>query len=41
MAIERCYSVSKAAKTIGIARRSLVRMLRLELGLVLPPVRRG
>ena len=38
--IERCYSLSRAAKTLGIGRAALKRYL-LELGLVLPPVRQG
>ena len=41
MAIERTYSVRRAAKTIGITPRYLVRLLRVDLGLVLPPVQRG
>jgi predicted site-specific integrase-resolvase len=38
--IERCYSLSRAAETIGVERHTLKRWL-LELGLVLPSVRRG
>lgn len=38
--IERCYSLSRAAETLGVARHTLKRWL-LELGLVLPQVRRG
>ena len=41
MAIEKTYSVSKAAKVLGIGRGTLVRWLRLELGLSLPAVGRG
>ena len=41
MAIEKCWSVRKAAKTMGISPRYLVRLLRIDLGLVLPPVPRG
>lgn len=39
--IERCYSIRHGAKRIGITPKSLVRLLRVELGLVLPPVARG
>lgn len=38
--IERCYSISAAAKSIGVERHTLKRWL-LEIGLVLPEVRRG
>lgn len=38
--IERCYSLSRAAEAIGVGRDTLKRWL-LELGLVLPAVRRG
>lgn len=38
--IEKCYSISRAAKSIGIGRNTLRRWL-LEIGQVLPPVRLG
>lgn len=38
--IERCYSLSKAAEVIGVDRYTLKCWL-LEIGLVLPEVRRG
>lgn len=38
--IEKCYSLSRAAKAIGVDRDTLKRWL-LELGLVLPEQRRG
>lgn len=40
MSVERCFSISKAAKSIGVERHTLKRWL-LEIGLVLPEVRRG
>jgi DNA-binding transcriptional MerR regulator len=40
MSLERCYSISRAAKSIGISRHTL-KLWLLEIGLVLPPVRLG
>jgi predicted site-specific integrase-resolvase len=39
--IEKHYSLSGAAKLIGIERRALKRWLRQDLGIVIPRVRRG
>lgn len=39
--IEKHYSLSGAAKLIGIERRALKKWLRIDLGIVIPRVRRG
>jgi hypothetical protein len=41
MALERCYSLRKAAKILGVSRTSLRKMLLTELALVLPELRHG
>ena len=41
MALEKCYSISRAAELIGVDRRTLKRLLMEELQMVLPPIRRG
>jgi hypothetical protein len=41
MAIERCFSLRKAAKVLGVGKTQLKRMLLVELQLVLPEVMRG
>lgn len=38
--IERCYSLSEAARVIGVSKLRL-KLYLLEIGLVLAPVRRG
>ena len=38
---ERTYSLSAAAREIGIGRHALKHWLRQELGIVIPRVRRG
>ncbi len=41
MSLERHYSLSGAAKLIGVDRRALKRWLRQDLGIVIPRVRHG
>lgn len=41
MALEKCYSLRKAAKILGVSRTSLKKMLLLELGLELPNLSHG
>jgi hypothetical protein len=38
MAIERCFSLRKAAKLLGVGQAQLKRMLLVELQMVLPQV---
>jgi predicted site-specific integrase-resolvase len=39
--LEKHYSLSEAARIIGVDRRALKRWLRQDLGILLPRVRRG
>lgn len=41
MSMEKHYSLSGAAKLIGVDRRALKRWLRQDLGIVIPRVRHG
>jgi predicted site-specific integrase-resolvase len=41
MMLERHYSLSEAARLIGVDRRALKRWLRQDLGIVIPRVRHG
>lgn len=41
MALEKCYSLRKAAKILGVSRKSLKKMLLLDLALELPNLSRG
>ncbi len=39
--LEKHYSLSEAARLIGVDRRSVKRWLRQDLGILLPRVRKG
>ena len=41
MSIERCYSLTKAARIIGVNRETLKIMLMADLNLTLPSIPRG
>lgn len=41
MALEKCFSLRKAASILGVNRNTLKRMLMTELGLVLPELSKG